>query len=240
MITRKEKREAVEKIAKNARYEGPMTGFSMCAGCGICCKKNACACIPEDFEDLSIEGIEKILDGGKYMITAFYVHADMPGDIPIRAIPLITAREERCPKNGVNITMRHAKCAMLGEDGCMLSEDERPAQGLLLVPIGEGCRCLLTDPMGEWKEYWKVLDEVVQKRTGKTCQTLFEEELVPLATEIKRKVQIAVIYKKSITYQEYMIADAMSNLGVFYGLFGEELGDVMEDFVDWVDVIPVK
>ena len=89
MITRKEKREAVERIAKNERYEGPMTGFSKCAGCGICCKKNACACIPEDFEDLSVKGIEEILDSGKYMITAFYNQAEMPNGIPIEAIRLL-------------------------------------------------------------------------------------------------------------------------------------------------------
>ena len=240
MITRAKKREFIEDIKKANWYEGPMTGFSECAKCGQCCLKNACACVPEDFDDLSVKGIEKILDSGKYMICAFYGNASMPNGIPIEALPVITAREVGCPDNGIYITMLHSKCAMLGPNGCKLSEDERPSQGLLLIPDGKGCKCYLDAPTDFWREHWNALDEVIKKRTGKTCQELFEEELRPLATSIKRAIQMAVLYGGSISYQEFMTAEAMKRLGVFYGLFGKKLGEVMDDFIDWVDVRPVK
>ena len=95
-------------------------------------------------------------------------------------------------------------------------------------------------PTDFWREHWDALDEVIKKRTGKTCQELFEEELRPLATRIKRAIQMAVLYGGSISYQEFMTAEAMKRLGVFYGLFGKKLGEVMDDFIDWVDVRPVK
>ncbi|MBR2705064.1 MAG: hypothetical protein IKE91_06330 [Clostridia bacterium] len=241
MITKKRKREALQRIAKKHGYTGPFTGFSQCARCGECCLKNACCCIPEDFDDLSVKGIEKLLDSGKYMITAFYEQAQMPGNIPIEVTPVISAREVNCPDDGINICMLHSACAMLDCDGCTLSEDERPSQGLMLIPVSEdGCRCYISAPSIDWQEYKDILDEVVKRRTGKTSQEIFEEELVPLATEIKRQIEEAVCFMGSVSYYVHKTAKAMRTLGVFYGLFGEEIGDVMQDFIDWVDVDPIQ
>lgn len=242
MITRKKKLEAVQRIAKKSGYTGPFTGFSQCAQCGECCLKNSCCCIPEDFDDLSPKGIEKILDSNMYMITAFYEEAKRPGEIPIEVIPLISAREVNCPDNGINICMLHSACAMLGPKGCTLSEDERPSQGLMLIPVNEnGCRCYIDAPTIFWKKHKENLNEVIKKRSGgKTAQDLFEEELVPLAKQIKHQIQEAVCYNGSVSYYVHKTAVAMRSLGVFYGLFGEEIGDVMQDFVDWVDVDPIK
>lgn len=239
MITKGRKEAFLKQRMSKERYDGPITGFSECAGCGECCRKNACNCVPADFEDLSVKGIEEILDTGKYMITAFYNQAKMPNGIPIEAIPVIAAREVNCKDNGIHITMLHATCAMLGLEGCKLCEDERPSQGLMLIPDGEGCKCLLDVPTVYWEAYSKTLNEVVKKRTGKTVQELFEEELIPLAKDIKHKIQYAVVYGGKISVQEHMAAVAMRDLGVFYGLFGEELGAVMDDFVSWVEVVPV-
>ena len=241
MITRKRKREAVQRIAKEHGYTGPLTGFSQCARCGECCLKNSCCCIPEDFDDLSPKGIEELLDSGMYMITAFYEPAKRPGGIPIEVTPVIAAREVNCPDNGINICMLHSACAMLGPKGCTLSEDQRPTQGLMLIPVSEdGCRCYVDAPSTDWQEHKDILDKVVKSRTGKTSQELFEEELVPLAKEIKRQIQEAVCYNGSVSYYVHKTAKAMRTLGVFYGLFGEEIGDVMQDFIDWVEVVPVK
>ena len=234
------KQKFIDRTLKNAGYIGPLTGFKECASCGECCLMNACSCVPEEFSDLSVAGIEKLLDSGKYMITASYSPVEKRG-IPIEAVPHLSAREVNTPQNGISITMIHSECAMLTPKGCKLSDEERPVQGLLLIPNGEkGCKCFVDTPTKLWRPYSTVLDQVVLKRTGKTTQELFEKELVPLAIKLKQKVQLAVVCNVPITQQESMAALAMSQLGVFYGLFGNEMGELMDDFIYRAPIKPVK
>lgn len=239
-MTTKKKMFLEETMKKNS-YSGNITGFSRCVGCGKCCRINACACVPDDFNDLSLDAIEKIIDTGNFMITASYEPTTKSGGIPIEVFPYISAREVACPENGINITMMHSRCSMLGSDGCKFGEDERPSQGLLLIPESNSkCKCMLDTPTDFWMDYKEKLDIIIKRRTGKISQELFEEELFPRANSIKRKIQMAVLYNEPVSYQEYMVADAMRSLGVFYGLFGEKIGDVMNDFIDLAPVESVK
>ncbi len=232
------KKEFILRTIKANNYNGPIAGFSECIKCGgECCKKNACACVPDDFQDLTLQGIKEILATGNYMITASYRREERDG-IPVTAYPYISAREVDAPQNGIHITMMHSKCAMLRADGCKLTQDDRPSQGLLLIPNGHrGCTCFVDTPTQLWLPYKDVLDRVVSEYTGKTTQELFEKELFPLANKIKRSVQMAVIYDEPVTVQEILTASAMASLGVFYGLFGEEIGKTMDDFIK---IAPIK
>ena len=217
----KAKKDFIEKTKAEHGYSGRITGFSRCAKCGgACCKVNSCACVPADFEDLSVEGIERALDTGNYMITAVYRNASKEG-IPFIPVPFLAAREVGAPENGVNITMVHSMCALLGDDGCILSEDERPSQGLLLIPKEEDqCVCYVNAPGELWFPYREVFDEVIRKRTGKTAQDFFEEEAEPLAHSIEEKIRDAIMNEGYITKSDYLIAKAMLFLGMFNYFLG--------------------
>lgn len=234
------KKGFMEQTLNDAGYRGKITGFSECVGCGECCLTNACSCVPDEFSEITVKSIEELIDSGKYMITASYDVAVGRRGIPVKAYPHISAREANCPEDGVNITMMHSKCTMLGDNGCKFNEDERPVQGLLLIPMGIGCKCFVDTPTAIWKPYEKVLDEIVVKRKGKTTQQLFEEELFPLAKELKQKIQMSVIYNQTISLQEKIAAEALLRLGAFHGLFGNELGEVIEDFMNLAHIKPIK
>ncbi len=237
MITKIGKLDAVLRIASLHGYEGPFTGFSLCAKCGgLCCLKNSCCCIPEDFDDLSPEGIEAILDTGKYMICAFFEAVIRDEEIFINVIPAISAREVECPDNGILISLTRSKCANLDKNGCMLNEDERPSQGLTLIPVDEnGCRCFLTNMCDYWEDYLSVLNEVIKKRTGKTVNEIFLENYEQEVTQIKEALQEAVVECKSVPYQVYKAAQRMDKLFLFRAVFGPEIGEAMKFFIEWVE-----
>ena len=231
------KKEYLERELKRVGYSGKIVGFSKCKKCGLCCLRNACSCAVSDFDEITVESIEKIIDSGKYMITASYTVNEK--GFPIKAVPHISAREVNSPKNGVNITMIHSKCAMLTDNGCALTEDDRPSQGLLLIPIGEDCKAFMDTPTEQWKPYMHILDQVVIKRTGKSSQQLFEDEFPNLANRLKRKVQMSILYNNNpIEFAEYQAIDLIEKWGYYHAMYGTDFGNMIRDFIDSVKVKP--
>lgn len=231
------KKDLISRIKIESGYEGPITGFEQCKMCsGECCKKNACACLPEEFgETLTQSVITKLLDSKYYMITAVYRRAPQKSGIPIEAIPILSAREIDVPENGIFISMIHSKCANLGEKGCILNESQRPTQGLLLIPRDkDNCTCFVGvgKIIDQWIKYKEIMDEVIFSKTGKNCQELFEEVIFDEAQIVKKIVECSFIMDMPVNHSTYMAAKAMDLLGVFYGIYGEKIGTMMHDIVN--------
>lgn len=233
------KKEYIEQKLKEGGYSGEITGFTECTTCGLCCLRNACSCSVADFEEITVESIEKIIDSGKYMITASFELSEERKKFPIKVIPHISAREITSPQNGINITMMHSKCAMLASNGCILAKEERPSQGLLIIPTDEGCKAFMDVPTKEWEPYMHILDQVVIKRTGKRSQEIFENEFADLAYRLKCKVQRSVIYDGDpIEFAEYHAIQVIDQWGYYRAVYGDKLGNAIHSFIDMVNVKP--
>ena len=236
------KKRFIERTMADAGYKGKICGFTECAKCGgICCRTNACACVPEEFPEITEKFIENLLDSRNYMITAAYELTGGNPTIPVTAYPIISAREVACERNGIHISMMHSKCALFESGkGCRFSDDERPVQGLTLIPYSdEKCENLMDLPVDLWKPYRTILDTVVKERTGSSTQELFEKEFYPMINHLKISVQKAVVYGKTITVQEEMAVRALISLGAFKGIYGAEIGAVVEDFIELCKVDPL-
>lgn len=198
----------INELLEKNHHTGPITGFAACKKCkGLCCYRNSCSCAPADLgEDVTVRSVERMLATGKYMITATYVvdkacKTTLP--VPIRVIPHISAREVGAGE--VHISLMHSKCALLGENGCTLTKEERPTQGLLLIPKNEEeCEDLMPFMSTIWAPYAKVLDKVVKRKTGMTSQQHLEKEAIPLLRKLREKLLMATMYHGSITHGEYM------------------------------------
>lgn len=225
----------IAQLLEEKHHTGPITGFEACKKCkGMCCYKNACSCAPSDVgEEVTVESVERMLASGKYMITATYVvdqtcKTDLP--VPIRVIPHISAREVDAGE--VHISLLHSKCKMLGKNGCTLSEEERPTQGLLLIPKNDDeCEDLMPFMSEIWAPYAKVLDKVVKRKTGMTSQQHLEKEAKTLLRELRGKLLMAALYDGgSITHGEYM---ALSVFDV-WGALPEHESWALRELVDVV------
>lgn len=160
-------------IAKKLREHEIETNIScsICKKCqGQCCKTSGCGLLPCDVEDMSVEGIKKMLDTGKYSIS-YIVQLE-----PVIPIASLTSREEG--RGRIANSLIRSKCSLLKEDGCTLSEEERPTQALLLIP-GENMNCteLITprENIDEWLVHQQILEQVILDETGKTLDEIFEE-----------------------------------------------------------------
>ena len=63
-----------------------------------------------------------LIDAFSELVSFVYTVNENEKGFPIKAVPHISAREVNSPKNGVNITMIHSKCAMLTDNGCALTD----------------------------------------------------------------------------------------------------------------------
>lgn len=162
---------------------------SICRKCGgTCCKRGGCGLMTCDIPEMSVIGIRRMLDTGKYSIMFFC--ADL-GDGIIKPIPIMNARE--VDSGRVNNSIIRKQCALQGENGCMLSDTERPTMGLLYIPKGNGECKMLIDAMEVFKDWYphaQMMEEVVRQETGKSSQELFYSGCVQAAMEIRQKMDL--------------------------------------------------
>lgn len=159
---------------------------SVCSACGgACCKRGGCGLMTCDVPDMSVRGIERLLHTGKFSIAFACAFSD---GIPI-PIPIMTAREIGCGK--INESIIRKPCALQGEKGCLLSEEERPTQGLLFIPKANGdCKNLVgaMEVFADWAPYKEILETVIEKETGKTLNELFYKGCIEAAMQIRQKL----------------------------------------------------
>lgn len=168
----------------------PYLNHNICEKCGgKCCQRGGCGLMPCDVSEMSVAGIRRMLDTGNYSITFFC--AGLEGEI--LPIPIINAREVNAGR--VNNSIIRKPCALQGQKGCKLSDDERPTMGLLYIPNAKGHCRILVDAMEafmEWFPYKTIMDEVVFEETGKSSEELFYSGCVQAAMEIRQKLDMGV------------------------------------------------
>ncbi len=143
------------------------TNPKLCAQCGgRCCQGCGCHFSPDDFKDISFEGLKKELEKG-------YISIDcVDGDAFNRQGFFLILRIRNHKAKIVDLNYERGEpCVLLTEKGCKLSYAQRPAGGRLLIPIQlefKGFTCLnchsaytIEDCCMEWKPYQKVLSELV-------------------------------------------------------------------------------
>lgn len=123
---------------------------SLCAACGgKCCKSGPCFFMPEDFKDLSVEGLLKEFKEKDYLC------------ICLEDVPFISIRLEQWKKVIDPLTYyRGGTCPLLTPSGCPFSYEERPTSAKLLVPSpNNDCESILPDYKVdlEWLPYRPVL-----------------------------------------------------------------------------------
>lgn len=129
----------------------------LCAACGgKCCQRMGCSYSPQDFKDLSYDGLKREIEKGRISIDwwegetkEFYLrarHVDAP---------IVDASW-----GGV--------CINLTETGCSLSWEERPLAGRALKPGRDKCvgEYGKEESKNEWKPYSETLKKLVENFGG--------------------------------------------------------------------------
>ena len=147
-------------VSKNVNSE-------VCSKCGgYCCKRCGCHFSPDDFEDVSFEGLKKEIEKG--YISIDYVDGE---EIYQRiGVYILRIRNEGAPI--VDLGGGRTKCILLTEKGCKLDYEHRPSGGKLLIPssvLSNGkinllckSRYDIRDCCYEWLPHKKVLKKLVE------------------------------------------------------------------------------
>lgn len=123
---------------------------SLCSKCGgMCCKNGPCFFMPDDFSDLSLEGLKKEFSKKDYLC------------ICLTDIPFISIRLDFWEKVVRPTTyFLGGPCPLLTETGCPFSYDERPTSAKMLVPLPNNqCELILFPNMVDlaWEPYKETL-----------------------------------------------------------------------------------
>lgn len=125
---------------------------SLCSACGgYCCKQGPCFFMPEDFPDLSLEGLLKEFREKDYLC------------IILDEVPYISMRTEHW-KTVVRLFEKRISgpCVLLTPTGCKFSYDERPTGGKLLIP-DPFHHCHLKLDANSFDKAWKPYSEVLHQ-----------------------------------------------------------------------------
>lgn len=184
----KDKRLYIESVKRKFSLSSHIT-HETCRGCGNCCRRGGCGLLTCDVEDLSVEGIKKMLDTGKYSI-AFFCAGTEEGFFD--AIPMMSVREVGSGR--VNTSIISRPCSLHTANGCPFSDDERPTLGqLLIADVTGNAQChQLVDSMEtlmDWYPYKEILEEVVMDETGRSSISNFIMALEDANRQIRPKVE---------------------------------------------------
>ena len=130
----------------------------LCSACeGICCKNMGCHYSPDDFSDLSFEGLKKEIDKG-YISIDWWDYLEFEGKEYERGY-FLRVRNEYAP---IVDPSWEGVCILLTEDGCPLSFEERPKGARLLIPSVNKCKSLYTkeDSCIDWIKYHDILEKL--------------------------------------------------------------------------------
>lgn len=165
-----------EYIKRKTRFRKHIN-HELCSTCiKCCCKSCGCDAIPLDIDPFTPKHIIELIDKGIYSISIAYSSIEV-------VLPILRTRELEA---GIfNFSNKHKQCSLLGEHGCMLSEEERPTLALLLIPRPylfdknqRNCKQLFNTKqfLKMWWEKIDVMEEVVKHYTGgKEFETLYKE-----------------------------------------------------------------
>ena len=168
----------MEEILENKEY---------CTACvGYCCKKCGCDYYPEDFKDLSFNGLTKILSEGNISIVAALDFQRMPKGNLVYT-PLLYLRARNIDRDIVDLVSIKKTCSMLREDGCSYDFKNRPSAGANLIPATSRFEChpkiAPTEYLRSWESYQKVLTRFVKRYCGMSLEYKLKEDIENLFYE---------------------------------------------------------
>ena len=146
--------------------ESKNCNYKLCKKCGgKCCQRCGCNFSPDDFSDLSFDGLLKEIQKG--YITLELVDGDQFYIDGI--IWLVRMRNVGSPIIEKRLYHRdQSGCIALKENGCPFDYAHRPAGGRLLIPGKKGFEKDCHSPYGteealrEWKAHQKVLSQIAE------------------------------------------------------------------------------
>lgn len=188
-----------------------------CSDCkGLCCKRNGCMYLPEDFSSMEYESLFNVINEGNISINVsifdffasnelckkYNLFNETPYEKSFWSYYLYL--RARNINNGIiSFFEDESPCSMLDDKGCKYSDNERPSLGLSLVPEkrkGEGCKQIaykyIYEVMYDWIKYQDVLEKIVLKVTGKSSWNLLVEK-----SELDPTGYLSLYFKK---IQEYV------------------------------------
>lgn len=159
----------------------------ICAECGgFCCKKCGCDYSVDDFDDLSVDAIQKLLEEGHVSIVSFQNFKEINGKMTCS--PYLYLRERNINRPAVDLLSMKTRCSSLTDTGCMYSLENRPSGGVNLIPRkGEPCYPEKNpfDIVKGFERYQKSLSRVVKRMTGKSVDAQLREDVYKLFCDIR-------------------------------------------------------
>lgn len=166
---------------------GIIENKDICSKCGgMCCKKSGCDYSAMQFDDLSYEGICKILSEGNISIVAVITSKkNLFGKIVPQGFFYLRARNT--DRDVVDLVSLKTRCAMLKDDGCSYDYYHRPLGERNLVP-GENmsCHSLLAplDIVRSFEPHQKTLRRVIRDYTGMSVEEKLSQDVENLFYDI--------------------------------------------------------
>ena len=145
---------------KNGDYDNlKKVNSQICKKCkGICCKSEGCLYSPSNFKEVSFSALKEFISKGYstiILIREFYTGLEDSFILKVRRVgePVVKTK-----------LIKNTPCILLGDKGCMLSENKRPKGGIELIPLETGsCIPAYTyrEAVEEWMPYQKILKDLV-------------------------------------------------------------------------------
>jgi hypothetical protein len=142
---------------------------------GWCCKEKPCEVSPRQLGEVTSETIKKFLKANDWALI----------EVIGRGYYRIRARgdwDERVMKHGCPVVSYYTddfsggRCVLLDNDGCALSESERPDGGRLLVPELRNDKTVGCKPFRHIS--WKPYQDILSKTTDEILMEYSDEEPV--------------------------------------------------------------
>ena len=143
-----------------------------------CCEKSGCDYYVEDFQNFQLDYLLNRLEEGNISIVAALGFDYVGNKVVCSPILYLRARNEG--KGIVDLLSIKTRCAVLTENGCPYTFNERPSGGKFFVPKENGkCYPLMNqkEKILEWKAHQKILHRLVKRITGKTVDENLREDV---------------------------------------------------------------
>ena len=153
--------------------------FEICSTCAgkYCCQVTGCHFSPDDFEDLSFEGLRAKLDQGYISIDIIFEEQFYLG----RDILVLRTRNKDSNIYDATYFRCNKPCDLLTPTGCPLPYEERPSGGRLVIPSAD-YNCGGTyggrEVCIEWNHFQEVLWQLAKYYKESEKNHYYENQLV--------------------------------------------------------------